>query len=59
MENKRELVTLRIPASTNQKLASITRDLGISKNAFLLNLINKEIRKSDKQNKKSDTSQIK
>lgn len=43
---KKELVSLRIPSETNQKLSAHVKKLGISKNAFVLTLLSKELKKS-------------
>lgn len=43
---KKELVSLRIPESLNKKLAEHVAPLGISKNAFILGLIHREILKN-------------
>ena len=45
-ELKKELVSLRIPETLNKKLAEHVAALGISKNAFILGLIHKELFKS-------------
>lgn len=44
---KRELVSIRIPVSLNRKLASHVSELGLSKNAFILNLVYEELKKKD------------
>lgn len=47
---KKELVSVRIPEPLNRKLAEHVAPLGMSKNAFILSLINKEL----SQNKTTD-----
>ena len=42
----KELVSVRIPKDLNKKLADHVAKLGISKTAFILGLINREISKS-------------
>lgn len=44
MNQKRNQVTLRLPYELDQKLNGITEKLGISKNAFILMTLNKEIK---------------
>ena len=52
MTNK-ERITVRLPAELNKKIGIHTEQLGISKNAFVLNLINKELaKKKDTQMKR-------
>lgn len=46
--NKRELVSIRIPIGMNKRLSTHVKQLGISKNAFVLNLLNKELEKEKK-----------
>ena len=43
---KKELVSVRIPKELNKKFAEHVAPLGLSKNAFILNLINQELRNS-------------
>lgn len=50
MNNHKELLTLRLPTEINQKFSKIVSSLGISKNAFVLSLIHKEIKKAEKNN---------
>lgn len=47
---KKELVSVRIPTELNKKLAEHVAAKGISKTAFILTLIDKEISK-EKSNK--------
>lgn len=44
--SEKELVSVRIPKELNKKLAEHVSAMGISKAAFILNLINKELKKS-------------
>ena len=44
-ENKNR-ITVRLPAELNSKLSKYLEPIGISKNAFILGLINKEMRKN-------------
>ena len=41
---KKELVSLRIPEILNRKLAEYVAPLGMSKNAFILSLIYRELK---------------
>ena len=41
--SKKELVSVRIPKELNQKFTEHVAAMGISKTAFILNFINKEI----------------
>lgn len=43
--NKREQVLLRLPVKTNEVLTEKAKQQGISKNAYILTLINKAIKK--------------
>ncbi|WP_182185525.1 hypothetical protein [Pectinatus frisingensis] len=43
--DKKELVSIRIPVDMNRRLSAHVKQLGISKNAFVLGLLNKELRK--------------
>lgn len=45
MNQEKEMVSVRIPKSMNQKLTTYVKQIGITKNAFILNLINQEIEK--------------
>lgn len=40
---EKELVSVRIPKELNKKLSLYVKKMGISKNAFILTLINKEL----------------
>ena len=40
---KKEMLSLRIPSETNKKLGNIAKAKGLSKNAFILTLINKVV----------------
>ena len=42
--SKKEMLSLRIPKELNQKLTERVTPMGISKCAFILNLIHKELR---------------
>lgn len=42
---KKELLSIRIPSHINKRLGEHVQQLGISKNAFVLNLINEELSK--------------
>lgn len=42
---EKELVSVRIPKELNKKLAKHVAAMGLSKAAFILNLINKELKK--------------
>ena len=44
----RQLVSVRLSAEMNKKFAEHVAKLGISKNAFIINLINKELSKTNK-----------
>ena len=46
---KKDALSIRIPEETNKKLTSYVEQLGITKNALVLNLIHQEIRKFEKQ----------
>ena len=48
MKPLKELVSVRIPKELNQKLAEHVATMGLSKAAFILNLINKELAKVPK-----------
>ena len=57
MEIKKELLTVRLPTEINHQFSEMVAQLGISKNAFILNLIHKEIKKYQKKSSnKSDNS---
>lgn len=43
---KKELVSVRIPKELNKKFAKHVASMGISKTAFILNLINRELRQN-------------
>lgn len=43
--NEKELISVRIPKELNRRFAKHVASLGISKTAFILNLINQELRK--------------
>lgn len=45
---KKELVSVRIPKELNKKLTEHVAAMGLSKTAFILNLINKELANSKK-----------
>lgn len=47
---KKELVSVRIPTELNKKLAEHVAAKGISKTAFILTLIDKEISKKENNN---------
>jgi|GEM_PF-3566472 len=42
---KKELVSLRIPPDLNKRLANHVKPMGLSKNAFILGLVNRELDK--------------
>lgn len=44
--SKKELVSVRIPKELNTRFAKHVASMGISKTAFILNLINKELRQN-------------
>jgi len=44
---KKELVSLRIPAKLNKKLTEYLAPIGLSKNAYILSLIYKELKKEE------------
>ena len=52
-ENKKEVVFLRIPAELNNKLSKHTSKIGISKTAFICNLLYEtlEVKKDNNLNK--------
>lgn len=50
MRIKKELISVRLPPAINKKFTEHVHALGISKNAFLLNIINKELLKAQKKN---------
>ena len=50
---EKELVSVRIPKELNKKLTALVAEKGISKTAFILTLIDKEI--SKKSDNKSTT----
>lgn len=41
---EKELVSVRIPIEMNKQLTEHVKQLGISKNAFILTLLNKELK---------------
>lgn len=45
MNHDKEMVSVRIPKSMNQKLTEYVKVIGITKNAFILNLIKQEMEK--------------
>lgn len=45
MNQEKEMVSVRIPKNMNQKLTEYVKEIGITKNAFILSLINQEIEK--------------
>jgi len=47
---RKELVSVRIPKELNKRLAEHVATIGISKTAFILNLINRELSKAKKEN---------
>ena len=46
MKIKKNNLTIRIPININKKFTKHVSKIGISKNAFILNLINKELNKT-------------
>lgn len=46
---KKEMVSLRIPQPLNKRLTEYLAPKGITKNAFILGLINKELDKAKKR----------
>lgn len=42
-KTKKELVSVRIPQQLNKRLAEYLEPKGVSKNAFILGLINREL----------------
>ncbi len=52
----KERLTVRLPSELNEKLTSITSNLGLTKNAFVLNLIIREIKKSENSEKFSSNN---
>lgn len=41
---KKQLLSVRIPMEINKQLSEHVKQLGISKNAFILTLLNKELK---------------
>lgn len=48
VENKKELVSVRIPAEMNQKLSEYVSQIGTTKNSLILSLLKKELAKQKK-----------
>lgn len=48
-QNKKERISLRLPEDINKTLGMLSEGMGISKNAYLLMLINKEIESIKKE----------
>lgn len=51
---KKESLSIRIPTEINKKFTDYVEQLGMTKNAFILNLIHKEIKKAEKNNSVED-----
>ena len=49
MKVKKETVSVRLTPTTNKQLTEHVANLGISKNAFILNFINKELNKAHRR----------
>lgn len=45
---RKELLSLRIPPELNRRLANHVKPMGLSKNAFILGLVNRELEKGGK-----------
>ena len=43
---RKELLSLRIPPELNRRLANHVKPMGLSKNAFILGLVNRELEQS-------------
>ncbi len=43
---RKELLSLRIPPELNRQLANHVKPMGLSKNAFILGLVNRELEQS-------------
>ena len=48
MTSNKELVSVRLPKALNKKLAKHVKPMGLSKNAFILSLINRELAEAKK-----------
>ena len=46
LKEKKELVSLRIPVNLNKKLEEYVAPMGLSKNAYILGLLNRELDKA-------------
>ena len=47
MEKRKEIVSVRLPIEINKKFAEHVAKLGLSKNAFILNLILQELKQTE------------
>lgn len=55
-ESRKNQMGLRIPQELNQRLEKHVGKIGISKNAFILNLIFNELEKTEKNSRADDTN---
>jgi len=53
---KKEMVSLRIPQPLNKQLTEYLAPKGITKNAFILGLINKELERAGRLKKRQSSS---
>lgn len=56
MEQKKENLSIRIPVELNNKFTDYVSQLGVTKNAFILNLIHREMKKKNSLIKESKDS---
>ena len=55
-ESRKNQIGLRLPPELNQRLEKHVSRIGISKNAFILNLIFNELEKSEKNSRADDNN---
>ena len=53
---QKENVSIRIPSNINKQLTNYVAMLGMTKNAFILNLIYQELNKESKKNNNKENS---
>lgn len=49
MTSNKEMVSVRIPKEMNKKLSEFLKPIGITKNAFILNLIKRELIRAERK----------